>query len=174
MRSYQQQNPRMFQQNLRLFLLWSPNAVISLQHQLPHLILPCHPLVLLHLVHPQVSLVPHYCDTWAGNSCRGLSWTFKLACWQGLLHQLCTFQHSNLNCILTHIRKHLNIMIRCPGYGKGYQNAASLCKHGREVHKIQIVASAEEHWIPMTCFLLLTPLLGETVTVWSLVCIMLE
>ena len=58
---------------------------------------------------------------------------------------LCSFQHSNLGCILTHIRKHLNITIGCPGCGKGYQNAASLCKHWRDVHKIQIVASADEH-----------------------------
>ena len=58
--------------------------------------------------------------------------------------QLCTFHHSNLNCILTHVRKHLVITIGCPMCGKRFQNAVSLHKHGRKVHKIQIVASAEE------------------------------
>ena len=60
------------------------------------------------------------------------------------LCHICTFQHSNLICILTHIRNHLNITISCPGCGKGFQNAASLHKHGKETHKIQIVASTEE------------------------------
>ena len=36
-------------------------------------------------------------------------------------------------------------MIECPGCGKEYQNAAYLHKHGGEVHKIQIDASAEQH-----------------------------
>ena len=53
---------------------------------------------------------------------------------------LCTFRHLNLDCILTHMRKHLNIMIGCPVCGKGYQNVALLCQHGRDVHSIQIVA----------------------------------
>ena len=35
--------------------------------------------------------------------------------------QLCAFRHSNLDCFLTHVRKHLNIMIGCPVCGKGYQ-----------------------------------------------------
>ena len=48
--------------------------------------------------------------------------------------QLCTFCHSNLDCILTHIRKHLDITIGCPICGKGFQNAASLHKHGRKAH----------------------------------------
>ena len=55
---------------------------------------------------------------------------------------LCLFRHSNLDTILTCVRKHLEVIIRCPVCGKGYQNAASLCKHGRDVHHIQIVASA--------------------------------
>ena len=57
-------------------------------------------------------------------------------------YHLCTFRHSNLDFIQTHIRKHLNITIGCPVCGKGYQNAASLCKYGRDVHTVQIVASA--------------------------------
>ena len=46
--------------------------------------------------------------------------------------------------MLTHIRKHLDLTIDCPVCGKGFQNAASLHRHGRKVHAIQIVASAEE------------------------------
>ena len=61
------------------------------------------------------------------------------------LCRLYTFWHSNLNCILPHIRKHLDITISCPGCGKGFQNAASLHKHGKEAHRIQIVTSSEEH-----------------------------
>ena len=37
---------------------------------------------------------------------------------KGYLCHLCTFQHSNLNCILTHIRKHPHITISCPVCGK--------------------------------------------------------
>ena len=57
---------------------------------------------------------------------------------------LCSFHHTNYDCILTHIRKHLDVTIGCPGCGKGFQNVVSLCKHGRKIHKIQIVASTEE------------------------------
>ena len=57
------------------------------------------------------------------------------------LCHLCSFRHSNLDYILTHVRKPLDITIGCPGCGKGYQNVASLCKHGREVHNIEIMAS---------------------------------
>ena len=32
---------------------------------------------------------------------------------------LCTFRHSNLDCILTHIRKCLNVIISFPVYAKG-------------------------------------------------------
>ena len=60
------------------------------------------------------------------------------------LCHLCPFQHTNYDCTLTHIRKHLNITIRCPGSGQGFQNATSLCKHGQRVHQIRIVTSAEE------------------------------
>ena len=54
---------------------------------------------------------------------------------------LCLFRHSNLDSILTHVRKHLEFTIGCPVCGKGYQNAASFHMHGRDVHHIQIVAS---------------------------------
>ena len=57
------------------------------------------------------------------------------------LCHLCPFRHSNLNSILTHVRKHLEITIGCPVCGKSYQNTASLHKHGRDVHSVQIVAS---------------------------------
>ena len=46
--------------------------------------------------------------------------------------------------MLTHIRKHLDLKIGCPVCGKGFQNAASLHKHGRKAHVIQILASVEE------------------------------
>ena len=52
------------------------------------------------------------------------------------LCHLCSFHHFNFDCILTHVRKHLDFTIICPGCGKGFQNVASLHKHGREVHKI--------------------------------------
>ena len=55
---------------------------------------------------------------------------------------LCSFRCSNLDCILTHVRKHLDIMIGYPVCGKGYQNVVSLCKHGRDVQSVQIVTSS--------------------------------
>ena len=61
------------------------------------------------------------------------------------LCHLCPFHHTNYDCILIHIRKHLNITIRCPGCGKGFQNVASLDKHGKEAPQIKIVVSSEEH-----------------------------
>ena len=57
------------------------------------------------------------------------------------LCHLCPFRHSNLDSILTLVRKHLEIIIGCPICSRGYQNAASLCKHGRDAHSIQIVTS---------------------------------
>ena len=57
---------------------------------------------------------------------------------------ICSFHPTNYDCILTHIRKHLDVTLGCPGCAKGFQNAASLLKHGRKIHKIQIVASTEE------------------------------
>ena len=59
------------------------------------------------------------------------------------LCSLCTFRDLNLDFILTHIRKHLDFTISCPVCCKGYQNAASLCKQGRDVHNMQIVALAD-------------------------------
>ena len=59
------------------------------------------------------------------------------------LCHLCAFRYSNLDCILTHVTKHLNITIGCPVCGNEYQNVASLCKHGRDVHTVQIVASSD-------------------------------
>ena len=55
---------------------------------------------------------------------------------------LCPFRHTNLYCILTHVRKHLEITIGCPICSRGCQNATSLCQHGRDVHGIQIVTSS--------------------------------
>ena len=53
--------------------------------------------------------------------------------------QGCSYTHSNLDTILTHVRKeHLKITFGWPTCGKPYQNAASLCKHGKEIHKIII------------------------------------
>ena len=62
----------------------------------------------------------------------------------GYLCCMCSFQHCNLDCILTHVRKHLDITIRCPGCGKGFQSAASLHKHGKKAYQIKIVTSSEE------------------------------
>ena len=55
---------------------------------------------------------------------------------------LCLFRHSNLDYILTHVRKHLEIIIGHPICGKGYQNIASLHKHGRDAHNIQIASTS--------------------------------
>ena len=64
------------------------------------------------------------------------------------LCHLCPFRHSYLDCILTHVRKYLEIIIGCPLFGKGYQNATSLCKHGRDLYKIQIAATPLSDIIP--------------------------
>ena len=77
------------------------------------------------------------------------------------LCHLCTFRHSNLECILTHIMKLLDITIGCFVCGKGYQKVTSLHKHGRDVHSIQIVASAdviptEEYLILFTFFTIIS------------------
>ena len=45
--------------------------------------------------------------------------------------QLCAFQHTNRDCMLMHIWQHLEISIGCPMCGKGFQNVASLCRHGK-------------------------------------------
>ena len=58
------------------------------------------------------------------------------------LCHLCLFRNFNLDTVLTHVRKHLDVTTGCPVCGKHYQNAASLCKHGRDVHDIQIVNSS--------------------------------
>ena len=42
--------------------------------------------------------------------------------------------------MLTHVRRHLDITVGCPVCGHGYQNAASLWKHSRDAHNIQIIA----------------------------------
>ena len=57
------------------------------------------------------------------------------------LYLLCPFRHSNLDSILTHVRKHLEIIIGCAICSKGYPNDESLHKHGRDIHSVQIVAS---------------------------------
>ena len=54
---------------------------------------------------------------------------------------LCTFHHTNKDCILTHICKHLDIIMGCPVCGKGFQNVASPHKHGQKAHAVQAVAS---------------------------------
>ena len=58
------------------------------------------------------------------------------------LCQLCHFSHKNLDSILTHVRRHIDITVGCPVSGKGYQNVASLQKHSSNAHNIQIVAPA--------------------------------
>ena len=44
--------------------------------------------------------------------------------------QICMFQHTNRDCMLTHIQQHLEISVGCPMCGKGFQSVAFLCKHG--------------------------------------------
>ena len=58
--------------------------------------------------------------------------------------QLCDFQHTNKDCMLTHIQQHLEILIGCPMCSKGFQNVASLHKHGRKIHLIHIVEMENE------------------------------
>ena len=59
--------------------------------------------------------------------------------------QICAFQHTNKDCMLTHIWQYLEISVGCPMCGKGFQNAASLCKHWWKVHSIKIV-EVEQEW----------------------------
>ena len=58
--------------------------------------------------------------------------------------QICAFQHTNRDSMLTHFQQHLEISVGCPMCGKGFQNAASLCKHGQKVHSIKIVEVEQE------------------------------
>ena len=55
--------------------------------------------------------------------------------------QICVFQHTNRDCMLTHIWQQLELSVGCPMCGKGFQNAASLQKHGQKIHLINIVES---------------------------------
>ena len=59
-------------------------------------------------------------------------------------YQICVFQHTNIDCMLMHIWKHLELSVRCLMCGKGFQNAASLCKHGQKIHVVKIVESEHE------------------------------
>ena len=54
------------------------------------------------------------------------------------LCHLCCFTHSNLDSILTPVRKHLDVTIGCPVCSRGYQNMTFLCKHGRDVHNFKL------------------------------------
>ena len=58
--------------------------------------------------------------------------------------QLYAFQHMNKNCMLMHIWQHVDMSVSCPMCGKGFQNVASLHKHGQKVHSIQIVEVEHE------------------------------
>ena len=57
------------------------------------------------------------------------------------LCQMCCFSHSNLDSILTHVRRHLDIMVGYPVCIRGYKNVTSLQKHDRDAHNIKIVAT---------------------------------
>ena len=58
--------------------------------------------------------------------------------------QTCAFQHTNRDCMLTHIWQHLEISVGCPMCCKGFQNVASLHQHGQKVHSIRIVEAKQE------------------------------
>ena len=58
--------------------------------------------------------------------------------------QICVFQLTNRDCMLMHIQQHLELSVRCPMYGKGFQNVASICKNGQKVHSINIVEAEHE------------------------------
>ena len=66
--------------------------------------------------------------------------------------QLCTFHHTNKDCMLTHTRTHFDITIGCHVHGKGFQNAGSLQKHGQKVQEVQIVASLRGAVNPVVLF----------------------
>ena len=68
-------------------------------------------------------------------------WLNKPSGGKDYLCQLCYFSYSNLESILTHVRRHLDITVGCPFCGRGYQNVASLQKHGRDAHYIHIMTS---------------------------------
>ena len=58
--------------------------------------------------------------------------------------QLCDFQHTNEDCMLTQVWQHLEISIGCPMCGKGFQNMAFLHKHGRKIYLNHIVEMENE------------------------------
>ena len=58
--------------------------------------------------------------------------------------QLCAFQHTNRDCMLTHIWLHLDISIRCIMCRKGFQNVTSLHKHEKKVHSVHIMEMENE------------------------------
>ena len=57
------------------------------------------------------------------------------------LCHLCPFRHSNFRFHSDTHQKTFRNNHCCPICGRGYQNAASLCKHSTDVHNVQIVAS---------------------------------
>ena len=92
------------------------------------------PSKLLLVVVPELVVLVHALPEWI--NCPGGCKDYKC--------QLCDFQHSNKDCMLTHIWQHLEILIGCPMCSKGFQNVASLCKHERKIHLIHIVEMENE------------------------------
>ena len=60
--------------------------------------------------------------------------------------QLCTFWHTNKDCMLMHVHQHLEITISCPMCGKSFQIATSFRKHSKKAHAFQII-EFEDQWI---------------------------
>ena len=86
------------------------------------------------IVVPELAVLEYVLPEWI--NCPGSCKDYKC--------QICAFQHSNKDCMLMHIWQHLEILVGCPMCGKGFQNVAYLCKHGRKVHSIQIVEVEQE------------------------------
>ena len=100
------------------------------------------PIHFSNTLHRFCCIHSHCCHARTGNSGWCLPWmSNKPDRHKDYVCQMCHFSHSNLDSILTHIRKHLNIIVGWPVCSRGYQNVASLWKHGWDAHNIQIVAA---------------------------------
>ena len=87
------------------------------------------------IIVPELAVLTHALPEWINHpgGCK------HYKCW------ICVFQHTNWDCMLTYIWQHLELSVRCPMCGKGFQNAASLCKHGQKIHSVNIV-ELEHEW----------------------------
>ena len=65
---------------------------------------------------------------------------------------LCSFHHTNYDCILTHISKHLDVTIGCLGCRKGFQNMASLCIQEERFIRFKLLHPPRNSEFLSSCF----------------------